>query len=212
MPQITQIKLQKNKKVANIFIDSHFAAGLDLLSVKKHGLKEGTYISAKQLTNLLEKSASEKLFNYAYRFLSYRPRSEKEIRTYFFGKIKSNKVKYGNEKLVDKVILKLKSKSLINDQKFAEWWVEQRSRFRQKGKFAITNELRVKGIDSKIIGEVLLKIDEKQAASLAVKKKLKSLESKDLRIIRKKMIGFLKRKGFTWETIKNVVDESLTKK
>ena len=40
MPQITLLKLQKNQKRVNIFLDDKFAFGLDLEMVVKLGLKK----------------------------------------------------------------------------------------------------------------------------------------------------------------------------
>ena len=45
MPQITKLKLQKNKRVVNIFIDNKFTTSLKLTTVAKIKLKVGMDIS-----------------------------------------------------------------------------------------------------------------------------------------------------------------------
>lgn len=211
MPQVTLIKLQKNRKIANIFIDNRFATSLDLVTIKKLHLKEGMDISKRDLRKLITESAFEKLFSYAYRFLSYRPRSEKEVTNYLKTKVKLKKVS-ASSTTIERIIEKLKGQGMIDDRKFAKWWIEQRLRFRQKGARFIRSELRFKGIDSEIIQEFLSDIDEKKAAKKLLKKKKKLFKSEDLKIMRNKIINFLQRRGFSWETIRFVVDENLTKK
>lgn len=213
MPQITKLSLQKNKQVVNIFIDDRFTASLDLVSVKKLGLKTGIDISGYDLMEIIKKSAYEKLTSFAFRFLSYRPRSQREVHSYLMRKIKAGKIKNVEEKTVNKLINKLNKKNLIDDYKFANWWIEQRQKFRPKGKFILKKELLMKGVDKEIIDELLISVDDVSAAQKVLKKKLKTIsKEKDKKRAKQKLIGFLARRGFTWPTIKTVVDEIMPKK
>ncbi len=176
MPQITAITLQKNKKIANLFIDGKFVTGLDLSIVVKQKLKEGTEISSNQLQKLLNTSIEEKLTSQTLNYLSYRPRSQKEIQTYLHRKLyKQAKIK-NKQKLIDKVVNKLKQKNIINDEEFSQWWIEQRTKHRPKGNFAITQELRMKGIDNHIISNALKGRDEIESARESALKKQKTFK------------------------------------
>ena len=100
---------------------------------------------------------------------------------------------------------------LIDDEKFAKWWVEQRQAFRPKPKRILSNELRVKGINSEIIKKVVgeEEIDEEKMAKDLIEKrayKWKNFEGFELK---QKMSQYLAQKGFTWEIVEKVVKLSV---
>ncbi len=149
----------------------------------------------------------EKLVNIGIRFVSYRPRSEKEFRD-FLGK-KLVKWKVSGSVLLDRVIGRLTEIGYVDDQKFTEWWVGQRTAFRPKGKRLIQMELAKKGVPRSIIASAVTAEDsgslEEAAAALVAKKmavwaKLPTIEAK------MKVYGYLGRRGFDGETIARVID------
>jgi regulatory protein len=201
MPQITKIKSQKINKRVNIYLDGKYAFPLDLNNFVKAGLKVGQKLSEKEVEALKEKDLKEKIFNKVLKFLSYRPRSEKEIVDYL-------KKKGASSTLIDKSIKKLKKLKFLNDRDFVTWWLEQRSTFRPRGKRALKMELIRKGIDREIIDEVLNKaVDELVLAKKAAQKKLKTYQRLEANEFRKKMTGYLARQGFAWDSIKEALEE-----
>lgn len=162
--------------------------------------------------------AFEKYYNHALRFLSYRPRSEKEIRDNL-GKKKVD------PQVIEKIIAKLKEQKFINDKEFARMWVESRMRFKQRSIKLIIIELKQKGVDQEIIedlvmspkhpssseqAEFVIQSDLEQAKVLVDKKisKYKNLPKQE---IYQKLGAFLARKGFDWSTIKKSIDEAIGK-
>ncbi len=210
MPQITKLKLQKNRRVVNIFIDNKFTTSLELTTVAKIRLRVGMDISNHDLTKLIKGHFQEKLMSNAFNFLSYRPRSEKEVRTYLKKKIFRNP--QIPKETIDKVVNKLSRKKYIDDQQFAKWWIDQRTKHNQKGRRLIALELLAKGINKSVIDDFLSERNDEKPATTAAKKKARSLKNHDYKTAKKKLIAFLQRRGFTWETIKTVVDETLPKK
>ena len=209
MPRITKLKAQKNRNRVNLYLDGEYATSLDLLTVTKLGLKVGMDISQTELKKLVRTHQYEKLLNRAAHFLSYRPRSEKELRTYLQRKWRPETNKEKHTKTVEEVIGKLKKQGVVNDREFAEWWIQQRQTFRPKGKILLTQELRQKGIDGKIIEKALTTLDDYTQASNVAEKKRKSLRGLEPNKARLRLISFLQRRGFTWETIRRVIDESI---
>ena len=65
------------------------------------------------------------------RFLSYRPRSEKEVKEKLKIKYQKSNIK-DLTLIIDKVIQKLKEKKFINDNEFAKGWIENRLRFKPR--------------------------------------------------------------------------------
>ncbi len=132
------------------------------------------------------------LLQKVYRLLSFRDRSEKEIRDYLRGKTENP----------EQIINQLKEQGLINDERFAEEWVESRRRSRKLGMRVIKQELMQKGIDKELINRIMnlnlrIKNEEEVAKEALQKKKIE---------IRQKAINYLMRKGFDYEVVKEVVD------
>jgi len=163
------------------------------------GLAVGDEVSLEKIQALKEKSDYHKFLNFAYRYLSFRPRSEKEIDDYL-------KKKKADEKIREKIVSSLKGKNLLNDYDFAFWWVEQRLSFRPKGKRALRQELRRKGIDEEIISSVLeKKVDEVSLAKKILRRRASFWQRLSPFERRKKETAYLLRRGFSWETINQVV-------
>ncbi len=151
----------------------------------------------------------ERYCNASLRFLSFRPRSEKEVRDYL------NKKKV-DPLIIEKIIIKLKEKNFINDAEFAKMWVESRTRFKPRSIKFIIIELKQKGISQDLIKSVIqnsefrIQNDLEQAKKLVEKKreKYKGVSKQELY---QKLGGFLARRGFDWETIKASIDEVMKK-
>ena len=202
MAQITAIKPQeKRKNRFNVYLDGQFALAISNELLVREGLKVGQELSFEKREELVAKDRLGKAQDQIYRFLSYRPRSEKEIHDYL-----------GKKKLKDeekeKIIKKLKEEKLIDDLEFARWFLEQRQTFRPKGSYALRQELRQKGIGEKIIDQVLPnKEEELSLAKKALVKAEKKYASFLGREKKEKLIAYLRRRGFSWEVVKKAVDE-----
>jgi regulatory protein len=109
----------------------------------------------------------EKLLIKAINLLSYRPRSEAEMR-FRLARLKPEK------EILEQVVNLLYQDKLLNDEEFAQWWVGQRLEFRPRGNRALSAELMQKGIDRQIIAAVLpsKEQEKKLAQKLLSKKKL----------------------------------------
>lgn len=212
--KITQITPQKkNQQRLNVYLEGEFAFGLsaNLLFEKKLSLDQE--LTQSEIDQLLISDQVRRLIEKSLRFLSYRPRSEKEIRDYFVrrGKLadleKSLEEQKRYQKSVEKVIEKLKEMGQINDQAFAQWWVEQRKRFNPKGTRVLRVELRQKGIENSVISTILDKYRDTLSDALKImKKKLKTLRGLSPLEFKQKLAHYLLRRGFEWQTVKEAVD------
>ena len=155
----------------------------------------------------------EKFYNSALRFLSYRPRSEKEVRDRLNIKYQSfDKLRTNIKNLtlvIDKVIQKLKEQKFINDEEFAKWWIESRLRFRPRSINLIKKELLQKGIERDIIdGQIS---NDLQQAKKLIEKRIERFRNLTKQEIYQKLGRYLASKGFDWETIKQSIDEVILK-
>ena len=131
------------------------------------------------------------------------------------------------ESIIEKVIAKLKEQKFINDEEFAKWWIEQRTSFRPRSLRLIKLELRQKGITDEVIESGIRNQELGIESDLDRAKKLVEIRIKRFRNpstplkagkfgmtreeLYQKIGGFLARRGFDWETIKQSIDDSLFK-
>lgn len=150
----------------------------------------------------------EKFYLKAVHFLKFRSRSEKEVRD----KLKEKKA---SSEIIERIIATLTKQKFLNDREFARLWVRQRITFKPKSKRIIALELRQKGIDKDLINDVLLDPGEDQEVNdLAQAKKLVSskihkYKGMQRQEVYQKLGGFLARRGFNWDTIRQSIDEEL---
>ena len=138
---------------------------------------------------------------YCLRLLSLCPRSEREINTRLKDK------GYGDEarkRLLD--LLKLDG--LIDDLKFAENWIDSRLRANPKGKRALRQELKGKGVQKEIIEKVFSEkasqLDEKTIASDLIRKKLSKSKPG---IDKGKLFQYLLRRGIDPEAAEEAIKD-----
>jgi len=200
MPVITSIKQQKNKNRVNVYLDDEFGFGIDLDNFVLLHLKVDQELSEKEIVEIVRKAEFQKTFDKLLRFAMVRPRSEKEITDYF----RRKKV---HESMHDELFEKLRHFELIDDEKFAKWWIEQRQSFRPKPKRILNIELRTKGIKKEVIDNVLSEevVDEEKMATELIEKKIYKWKNLEPRIARQKMSQYLTGKGFGWDVISRVV-------
>lgn len=153
----------------------------------------------------------EKLMRASLRFISYRPRSEKEVRDFLHKKLTLWKT-YAGPGMVEKIVERMRSLGYVDDEKFAAWWVDQRRTFKLKGKQFIDRELQGKGVSKNIIEQVLAGTSlELELAKQAIQKKLSLWSVLSPMDEKQKIYRYLASRGFDQEAIAGVIDEVLKK-
>jgi len=204
MPRITKIESQKkNPKRRSIFLDGEFAFGLDEEVLYKYGLKIGEELDQKKIDQILESEVKKESKDAALKFLSYRMRSEKEVRD------KLKKKEFAND-LIDEVIKDLKRINLLDDSNFASAFVRDKISNKPQGKILLKQELWEKGIKEETIEKVLKEYfeDEDEELNLAknlLEKRKKRYENLDKNIAKRRMMSFLLRRGFSYEIVKQAL-------
>lgn len=195
--KITSIKLQKrNKNRVSVYLDGEYAFGLTKFVAG--WLQVGQELSESKIDELKAEEGIEIALQRAINFINYRPRSENEVRKNL------NKHKT-EEAVIEQVIERLQRGSMLNDENFAELWIENRSAFRPRGRRALRMELRQKGISDEIIETTLQDIDEDDLAYRAAQKQARKYRNLDWQDFRKKMNGFLSRRGFNYGIISSII-------
>ena len=199
MRTITAIEGQKRRTArVNIFLDGAFAFNLGTEVAAEQGLHLGQVLSDLQMEELGRADLCQRCLNSALRFLSHRPRSEAETRMRLrrdFG-----------EETIDRVILQLKARQMIDDFAFDRFWRENRESFSPRSERMLKLELRRKGICAEIVDEVLEGIDEAEDAYRAAQRSAASLSREDYDAFRQRLGALLRRRRFSYEVANQAIE------
>lgn len=194
MRKVTAIEAQKrNPNRVNIYLDDQFAFGL--ARIVAAWLQVGQELSEEKIATLQEEDAREVALQKSLHFLSYRVRSIEEVRK----NLEKHEIP---EAAIQSTLEKLQNAGLLNDHEFARTWIENRNTFRPRGRRALRMELRQKGLPESVIETTLEETTDEEALALtAARKQLRKLQGLDWMDFRKKMAGFLGRRGFPYEVV-----------
>ena len=139
----------------------------------------------------------------ALRLLSFRPRSEEELRQRL-------KLKKHPAPLIDEVIGTFKRQGVLDDTKFAKLFAESRVYSRPAGKKNLELDLKKKGIPQALVQETLAGLkdyDEKKIAKDLVFKRYQKMTGIPRERKKARLFGFLKRRGFGNDVIFSVLSD-----
>ncbi len=193
------------RKGSNVLIcfDEGEPITLDYRTVLDNGLRKNDKIDEKLFERLVSESIFLKTKDSAFRLLGRRLHSTSELRT------KLIKKKFPKE-TIEKVLADLTETALLNDEQFAIEYLEERSVKKKIGLNKLKAELFKKGIERKIIDNVLLSVDSdlsyKQALELAKRKKVVlERKEKDKKKLKSKIYSFLTSRGYQSDIIIKVL-------
>ncbi len=202
--KITALRFQKrNKDRVNVYVDERFAFGLAAIEAVR--LRVGQVLSDDDVARLQGRDSVEKAYERALNFLSYRPRSEAEVR-------RNLRKKDVEDEVIEVVIERLTQTGLVDDGEFARYWVENRVQFKPRGARALHYELREKGIADSIIADALADLDEELAARQVAETGARRLTHLQARDFRRKLSAYMARRGFSYAVIAPLIEELLDAK
>ena len=197
MKKITALVVQKrNPNRVNVHLDGEYAFGL--ARIVAAWLRVGQELDEEKLKRLQVEDARERAVQQALLFLSYRARSESEIRQ----NLRKHEMP---EEVIEETLARLRQDGLANDGQFAQAWVENRSTFRPRSRRMLAMELRQKGLDDEAVSSALEDVDDEPLAYEAARKRASRLKGLEWADFRKKLSEFLARRGFSYSVIAPVV-------
>lgn len=198
MHTITAIKVQqKRSKRINVFLNGTFAFSLAQSVVEERKLAPGQVLTDAEIEELFGVDLTRKCCDNALRLLSYRPRSETEIR--------NRLVQRFDRQIVEQVIHQLKAEKFLDDTAFATFWKGSRQSSSPRSKRMLSAEMRSKGVDPEIIAETLRDIDDADNAYRVAQKKARTMPKDDYKIFRRRLGAILGRRGFSYEVIDGTI-------
>ena len=198
---ITALHFQKrNENRVNVYLDGQFAFGL--AAIEAAHLQVGQTLSDDDIARLQRQDEVERVLERSLNFLSYRPRSEAEVRRHL-------RQKSVDDEVIEAVIERLTRAGMLDDREFARYWVENRLQFNPRGVRALNHELREKGVPAPIIADTLAGLDEQVPARRALEAGMRRMAHPDPRSFRRRLEAYLARRGFSYEVIAPLVEEVL---
>jgi regulatory protein len=194
---ITALEPQKRSRDrVNVYLDGVFAFGLAALVAAN--LRVGMTLTDDEIAALRLADEVERARERALNYLSYRPRSEAELHSYL---LESDFA----EATVAEVLHRLQEVGLVDDDAFARYWVDNRARFRPRGKRMLVQELRQKGVASDVIEATLTEYDEVAAAQHVAEEQARRLAHLPPEVFRRRLWDRLMRRGFSPDIIQEVL-------
>lgn len=144
----------------------------------------------------------DKARDYALKLLSYRGRSEKELRERLRRKGISQTV-------VSSVLKHLKETGIVNDMSLAEALKREAINAKMLSRTCARHYVLGKGIPREIVAIVFSKEDTSDAenADRFIDKRLRSLRNYPPEVIRRRLYNLLSRRGYSYETIKEALKD-----
>lgn len=202
----------RNPDRVNVSVDGKYRFSLDIYQLSSIGLKIGQEYSEAELDELETESQFGKLYSRALEYCLMRPHSKKEVRDYLWRKTRETKYKSRqtgevksrpgvSQQIADRVFERLIEKGYLDDEKFTRFWIENRNQTKGSSLRKLTNELRVKGVESSIIDQVMSESsrnDTDEIMKIIAKKRSKYPDEQ-------KLIAYLARQGFSYDEIKTAL-------
>jgi len=197
---ITAIKPQKRgERRLNVFLDGEFSLGLTSSVLEESGIFIGQELSPDEVQKLKNREEAQQAWERAQRFMATRPRSEREVAD------RLKRYGYGKQ-IIQQTLSRLRKAGLLDDHAFADYWKQNRMAFNPRSGRLLALELKQKGIRDELANEVAGSIDEEEEAFRAGSKKARSLPNDDFTVFRRKLAGFLQRRGFNYDVVVSTVN------
>jgi len=199
MAIVTDIRRQRGRrKRVGVFLDGKFAFSLEAEVAVSEGLETGKLLSSSQIEELVGADRFYRCLNAAHHYLSYRPRSEAELR----GQLKRRGF---DVEAIEAVLARLKEQGLVDDKAFAQFWKNNRQAFSPRSQRLTELELRQKGVAKEVIEQVLGELNDEDSAYRAALSKAHRLKATDYQVFYCRLGDYLRRRGFSYAVINSTV-------
>lgn len=199
---ITQIVKIGMARQYEIYLDGEPTLTIHEDVLVKYGLHKGMEMEEEEWRDLLLAEEENKVRQAALRFLSYRPRTSKEIQEHLIAK------EFELDR-IQPVLQELQDLGYVDDSAYAKAWVQERKR-KGLGTFRIGQELKQKGIREADLSHALAQTnleEERQLAMEIAERRYLRMEHDPWQKVERKLGNYLLRRGFSWEIIGPILKE-----
>ncbi|GIN57855.1 recombination regulator RecX [Lederbergia ruris] len=204
MAIITKIAAQKKRADRyNLYLDEQYAFSVDEAILIRYGLVKGKELADYEVVQLQYEDEIRKAYNDAIHYLSFRMRSEGEIKEHLAKKD-------WNVQVIEQVMQKLHEHHYVDDLEFAKAYVRTQINTGKKGPYNIKQELLQKDISDSYIEEALTLYKKEDQIEHAIQLGNKyAAKNKKLaeKILKQKLEQYLQTKGFSFTIISIAIEE-----
>ncbi|MCX7832625.1 MAG: RecX family transcriptional regulator [Ignavibacteria bacterium] len=202
--KITLIEPQKKSGRYNIYIDNQYSFGIYEETLVNFGLKKNDELTEKKIKEIKDYDELNFGKKLAYKYLSYKQRTEQELRN----KLQNSKI---SKKNIEKIIRFFREHNFINDESYVKSLIVSEVSKKPKGKKLLKAKLKQKGISEEIINSAISRyvsedIEEANAKTL-LEKYLKKIKKYPLEKQKQKSYRYLISRGFEYDTVSNILKE-----
>lgn len=189
----------------SVFLDGEFAFGIHQDLVVKHGLREGQSLTAAEQEDIEADEQYVQAKQAAFNYLAHKPRTEEEVR---------RKLREGEAAppVIEDVIARLHELEYLDDEAYAYDYARNRFASKKYGPIRIRRELVERGIERHVaeaaVDDLFAEEDAHAAAREHAQKRWPKLDpDDDFRRRKQKLYRYLRRRGFTTDTIYSILDD-----
>ena len=206
--RLTDIQIDEETPSRRIlFLDGAHFESVDAGCIPKLGLRIGLEIEPEVLHKLIRADEGIRAKNYALELLSCQSYSKSQM-------IYQLRQRGFGTEAIDITLEDLEQLGHIKDEDFAKRWIARRQRSKPKGKKILAHELANQSVDKTTVDRVLAGIEDSEETNIALQqaqKQVKRYQSLPLDVSKRRLHGFLLRRGFDYETIQSVIERVLIK-
>jgi regulatory protein len=215
--KVTKLVSQKrDPDRVNMYIDEEFFCGISLDGIAKFNIYLGKELEESDLEEILFEELKNRFFQRAINYISRAIKTEVQLKRYLKelsfkkkGKWFTDISKESLEEIINDTAERLKEYNYLNDEVFAEEFLQSRMKNRPRGKSVLLSELISKGVNAELAKE---KVEELVEDEYAILKRIyeKKYGDENMSIQDSKKIDFLRRKGFSWDLINEFLNNEFT--
>jgi len=190
---------------SQLFLDKKPFVIIPSKLVENLGLRIGLEIESQTIEKLIAADEAMRAKNFALNIL----RENIYSKTQMTQQLEREGFK---EQTVETIIIELINSGHIRDRLYAEKWIQRRQKSNPRGRTVLKQELIEKGVDPETAEQVLAEVKAEDEARLALQiaqKRSKQYKRLPIHVAKRRLHGFLARRGFESETIMQVIENVL---
>lgn len=196
---VTAVDRQRRRRRVNVFVDGRFALALGAELAAERDVRPGRELTPAELSALAVAEERRGAMESALRLLSYRPRTEQELRQ------RLRRKGFGAP-VVGETLRRLRELGYLDDQAFARFYTETQQASRPRSKRLLTGELRWRGVAQETAEEATAEVSDEEAAYLAASRRLRALRDLEYVRFRERLGSFLTRRGFSYDVARRTIE------
>ena len=208
MPRITSLTGSRRTGRVELEVDGETWGSVPDSIALSCSLHEGQVLDEEELEALGAEIALAEAVNAALSCLAYRPRSRVELQRHL-------RRKGHTDGPVHAAISRCERLGYIDDGAFALSFVRDRIRFRPSGRRRLLSELRSRGVSAEDADAALdeafreFGFSEQDLLRQSAARRVRALQSVERSTARRRLTGYLLRRGFAGADVRSIVDELL---